>query len=128
MSILKDCFIYNLFNLINACFKTRLIEGSIVKKIYSWLQSLHRSPVWSHTVDFLLVFMPCNALLVLVFAYRRFKWGEIVEDLMRDYIAIVVWVLLMYFLVALCNFYRQKKNGVLKHMESKMVNTQLRLD
>lgn len=99
-----------------------------MQKIYSWLQSLHRSPVWSHTVDFLLVFMPCNVLLVLVFTYRRFRWGEIVEDLMRDYIAIVVWVSLVYFLVALCNFYRQKKNGVLKHMESKMVNTQLRLD
>jgi Mn2+/Fe2+ NRAMP family transporter len=79
-------------------------------------------------MDFLLVFLPCNALLVLAFAYRRFKWGEMAENLIRDYIAIVLWVMLVYFLVALCNFYRQKKNGVLKHLESKMVNTQLRLD
>lgn len=96
-----------------------------MNKFYLFFQKLNNSPIWNHAGLFFFVFIVITLITMTSLIVSIEKWGEIKPGFFIVFGAIHSAIFISFLLLAVRNYYINKKIGIWNHYKKKTKNGRL---
>lgn len=90
-----------------------------MKKFFIFFQKLNNSPVWSHSGLYFLAFVSTSLIAIAALIISFSKYGKVKSGFFTVLAAIFGFLIIGYFLMAIRNYYIDKKIGIWNHYQEK---------